>query len=211
MGRISQPGKHIAALVAAGLALSGCTILSRRAGEPIPVARVPLNEGATTAGQLVAALGPPARMSALPGGFAMLYEYIRAEERQLGINLEFIGIDWFKVATGRGVAERQALLLVFDDGGTLRASDFQAWTEPVGKGLALQFLFVAMPTVDTRHLWETSEQHVWGRGALEPLPVTLNAGQSIVTGGYGLEIRGTPRSAGQRTLEGEDGSRRRQR
>jgi hypothetical protein len=211
MGRISQTGSVVAALVVAGLALASCTILSRRAGEPIPVAQVPLHEGDTTAGQLVAALGPPSRMSALPGGFAILYEYIHAEERQLGINLDFIGIDWFKMATGRGVAERQALLLVFDDGGTLRGRDFRAWTEPVGKGRALQFLFVAMPTVDTRHLWETSEQHLWGRSALEPLPVTLNAGQSVVTGSHGLEMRGTPRSAGQRTLEGEDGSRRRQR
>ena len=35
---------------------------------------------------LVAALWPPARMSALPGGFAMLYECLDARERQLGIN-----------------------------------------------------------------------------------------------------------------------------
>jgi len=198
-------------LVATGLAGPGCTILSRRAGEPIPVTDVALREGSTTAGQVVATLGPPARMSALPHGFAMLYEYIAARERQLGINLDFIGIDWFKIATGRGLAEREGLLLVFDDSGTLTASDFQAWTEPVGKGLALQFLFVAMPTVDTRHLWDTPEQHVWGRGALESLPVTLNAGQSIVTGRHGLEMQGTPRSAGQRTLEGEDRSRRRHR
>jgi len=195
----------------ATIALCSCTILSKRAGQPIAVADVPLREGVTTAGQVVAALGPPARMSALPEGFAMLYEYLDARERQLGFNLDFIGIDWFKVATGRGTAERQALLLVFDDEGALRASDFQAWTEPVGKGLALQFLFVAMPTVDTRYLWETAEQHVWGRGALEPLSVTLNTGQSIVNGRHGLEMRGTPRSAGQRTLEGEDRGRPRQR
>jgi len=150
-------------------------------------------------------------MSALPGGFVMLYEFIDAQERQLGINLDFIGINWFKIATGRGLADRQALLLVFDEIGVLRAKDYQSWTEPVGKGLALQFLIVAMPTVDTRHLWETSAQHLWGRGALEPLPVTLNTGQSIVTGSHGLEMRGTPRSAGQRTLEGEDRGRRRQR
>jgi len=194
----------------AAIALCGCTILSKRAGVPIPVEELPLHEGAAMAGQVVAALGPPARMSTLPGGFAMLYEFLEARERQVGINLDFIGIDWFKIATGRGMAQREALLLVFDDEGTLRASDFQAWTEPVGKGLALQFLFVAMPTVDTRHLWDTPEQHVWGGGALEPLPVTLNAGQSIVTGSHGLELRGTPRSAGQRTLEGEDRARRRQ-
>jgi hypothetical protein len=198
-------------LVMTSLAGSGCTILGRRHGEPIAESDLRLQEGVTTAAEAVRGLGPPARMSALPGGFAMLYEYINAEERQLGINLDFIGIDWFKMATGRGLAKRQTLLLVFDDGGTLRASDFQAWTEPVGKGLALQFLFIAMPTVDTRHLWETSEQHLWGRGELEPLSVTLNAGQSIVTGSHGLEMRGTPRAAGQRTLEGEERSRRRQR
>ena len=211
MARISRRGSLVAAACVAAIALCGCTILSRRAGEPIPVSDVALQEGSTTAGQVIATLGPPARMSALPHGFAMLYEYIAARERQLGINLDFIGIDWFKIATGSGLAEREALLLVFDDAGTLEASDFQAWTEPVGKGLALQFLIVAMPTVDTRHLWETSAQHLWGRGALEPLPVTLNTGQSIVTGSHGLEMRGTPRSAGQRTLEGEDRGRRRQR
>jgi len=201
----------LALLVVAGLAGSGCTILGRRYGEPIAEPDSRLQEGTTTAADAVRDLGPPARMSALPGGFVMLYEFIDAQERQLGINLDFIGINWFKIATGRGLADRQALLLVFDEIGVLRAKDYQSWTEPVGKGLALQFLIVAMPTVDTRHLWETSAQHLWGRGALEPLPVTLNTGQSIVTGSHGLEMRGTPRSAGQRTLEGEDRGRRRQR
>lgn len=201
----------LAMLVVTGLAGSGCTILGRRYGEPIAEADWRLQEGTTTAAEAVRDLGPPVRMSALPGGFAMLYEFIDARERQLGINLDFVGIDWFKIATGRGLADRQALLLVFDDMGVLRARDYQSWTEPVGKGLALQFLIVAMPTVDTRHLWETSEQHFWGRGSLEPLPVVLNAGQSIVAGSHGLEMRGTPRSAGQRTLEGEDKAGQRQR
>ncbi len=60
-------------------------------------------------------LGPPARMSPVPGGVVMLYEYIDAVEKQFGINLEFVGLDWFKVATGRGTAEQQVLLLLFDD------------------------------------------------------------------------------------------------
>lgn len=201
----------LALLVIMGLAGSGCTILGRRYGEPIAEADLLFRQGATTVAEVVRELGPPVRMSALPGGFVMLYEFIDAQERQLGINLEFIGIDWFKIATGRGLADRQVLVLVFDDIGVLRAEDYRSWTEPVGKGLSLQFLFVALPTVDTRHLWGTSEQHFWGQGYLEPLPVTLNAGQSIVAGSHGLEMRGTPRSAGQRTLEGEDKTRRRRR
>jgi len=198
-------------LALATLATSGCTILSRRYGEPIPAPDAWLQEGVTNVHQVVGELGPPSRMSALPDGFVMLYEYVDAKERQLGINLDFLGLDWFKFASGRGLAVQQALLLLFDDSGTLRAADFQDWTEPVGKGLAFQLFFVAMPTVDTRYLWEPAEQYGWGRSLLEPLPVTLNAGQSVRSGTHGLELRGTPRSAGERSLEGEDRSKRRQR
>jgi len=179
----------------------GCTVLNRQAGEPIPTEMPGLQEGAATTAEVLRALGPPSRMSPVPGGLAMLYEYIDATERQFGINLEFIGLDWFKVAIGRGTAEQQALLLVFDDGGVLRARDYQAWTEKIGSGFGFQLFFVAMPTVDTKHLWEAPEQFVWGGGALEPLAVTLNAGQSVTRGTQGIEMRGTPDSAGQRTLE----------
>jgi len=144
----------------------------------------------------------------VPGGLAMLYEHIDATEKQIGINLEFIGLDWFKAAIGRGTAEQQALLLVFDDQGVLRARDYQAWTEKVGSGFGFQLFFVAMPTVDMKHLWEVPEQFTWGRGALEPLAVTLNAGQSVTRGTQGIEMRGTPSSVGQRTMESQRRRRR---
>ena len=196
------------ALLLASIAAAGCTTIERRYGEPISADPAQLREGTTTVSEVIALLGPPARLSPVPGGLAMLYEHIDATEKQIGINLEFIGLDWFKAAIGRGTAEQQALLLVFDDQGVLRARDYQAWTEKVGSGFGFQLFFVAMPTVDMKHLWEVPEQFTWGRGALEPLAVTLNAGQSVTRGTQGIEMRGTPSSVGQRTLESQRKRRR---
>jgi len=183
--------------------------MGRQVGEPIPADPPGLHEGTTTTAEVIATMGPPSRMSPVSSGLAMLYEYIDVTEKQFGINLEFIGLDWFKVAIGRGTAEQQALLLVFDEGGVLRAQDYQAWRENVGSGFGFQLFFVAMPTVDTKHLWEVPEQFAWGRRALDPLTATLNAGQSVNTGAHGIEMRGTPDSVGQRTLEMQKKRRRR--
>jgi len=188
---------------------SGCTVLNRQVGEPIPADLPDLRDGVTTTSQVIRMLGPPARMSPVPGGVVMLYEYIDATEKQFGINLEFIGLDWFKVATGRGTAEQQALLLLFDDAGVLRSRDYQAWSENVGRGFGFQLFFVAMPTVDTKHLWEAPEQFTWGRRSLDPLAAMLNVHQSVNSGTHGIEMRGTPDSVGQRTLEMEKKRRRR--
>ena len=190
------------------LGAAGCTTIGRRYGEPIPPGALAMDVGRTTVHEVVAALGPPARMSPLPGGVAMLYEHVDGVERQLGINLELVGLDWFKVAIGRGSAEREELLLLFDEDAVLRSQQHRAWRENTGNGFGFQLFFVAMPTVDSKHLWESPEQFTWGRRALEPLTVTLNEGNSVTSGTRGIEARGTPDSAGQRTLESQRKRRR---
>ena len=190
---------------------TGCTMLGKRIGEPVAVEQGELQEGVTNVSQIVALLGPPTHLSALPDGMVMVYEYIDAKEQQLGINLDFIGLQWFKFSFGRANAKHQDLLLIFDSDGLLRAQDFQNWTEKLGSGLGFQLFFVAVPTVDTRHLNARSAQLSWGRAALEPLPVTLNTGQSLSSGTHGIEMRGTPDSVGQRTLEMTPPKRRKQR
>ena len=170
-----------------------------------------LHEGATNVLQVIRLLGPPTHMSALPDGMVMVYEFVDASEQQLGINLSFIGLDWFKFSYGRAKAEHQDLLLLFDSEGLLRAQDFQDWNEKLGSGLGFQLFFVAIPTVDTRHLNARAAQLSWGRADLEPLPVTLNAGQSLSSGTHGIEMRGTPDSVGQRTLEMKPSVRRKKR
>ena len=197
--RTTSPGAALAVLLA--LAATGCTTIGRRYGEPPPPTLPTLEEGVARASDVVHALGPPSRLSALPGGAVMLYEFIDATENQLGLNLEVIGLSWFKAALGRGRAEREALLLFFDQGGVLQSSHYESWSEVTGRGFGFQLFFVAMPTVDTRHLWEIPEQFTWGKRSLEPLAVTLNECQTVTSGTKGLEMRGTPDSVGQRTLE----------
>jgi hypothetical protein len=197
-----------ALLVLAAAASAGCTTIGKRYGEPIPATLPGLQDGASSVHEVVDTLGPPSRMSALPGGMVMLYEFIDATENQFGINLELIGLNWFKFAFGRGEADRQALMMVFDDAGILQARRYRTWTESVGRGLGFQLFFVAMPTVDTRHLWGAPEQFAWGQKSLDPLTVTLNAGQSVTSGTHGIEMRGTPDSVGQRTLEAQRQRRR---
>jgi len=176
-------------------------MLGKRIGEPIDIDQAELKEGVTNVAKIIALLGPPTLISALPDGMVMVYEYVDANEQQLGINLDFIGLDWFKFSFGSAEAKREGLLLIFDADGLLRAQDFQKWTEKLGTGLGFQLFFVAMPTVDTRYLNVKPEQLRWGRAALESLPVTLNTTQSLVSGASGIEMRGTPDSVGQRTLE----------
>lgn len=186
-------------------------MLGKRIGEPIAVEPAELQEGITTVSQIVALLGPPTHISALPDGMVMVYEYVQANEQQLGINLDFIGLNWFKFSFGHAKAKHQDLLLIFDNDGLLRARDFQDWTEKLGNGVGFQLFFVAVPTVDTRHLNAKPAQLSWGRSALEPLPVTLNAGQNLSSGNHGIEMRGTPDSVGQRTLEMKPSVRRKKR
>lgn len=188
---------------------AGCTLLERQIGEPLTASDVEFEEGQATLGQVVAALGPPSGMSALPDGVVALYEHLDLKERQFGINLEFTGLELFKLSLGRAQAAREALLLVFDADGVLRAREDRAWTEDVGRGLGFQLIFVLLPTVDSRHLVGSPQHHEWGRLALEPLPVSLNVQNSFVGGVHGLELRGTPTGAGQHTLEMDDRKRRR--
>jgi hypothetical protein len=201
----------IALLVLTTLTGVGCTLLGKRIGAPIAVEPAEMQEGVTSVTQAVALLGPPTHMSALPSGMVMVYEYVQAKERQLGINLDTIGLQWFKFSFGRAEANHQDLLLLFDDDGLLQAREFQDWTEKLGSGFGFQLFFIAMPIVDTRHLNAKPAQLSWGRADLEPLPVTLNAGQSLSSGDHGIELRGTPDSVGQRTLEMAATQRRKQR
>lgn len=204
-----RPTLGVLAAVLSCLGAAGCTVLGRQIGEPISATDVEFQEGQASLRQVVAALGPPSGMSTLPDGVAVLYEYLDLKERQFGINLELTVLEWFKLSFGRAQAARQVALLVFDADGLLRAREYRAWTEDVGRGFGFQLFFVVLPTVDSRHLAGPAAQGGWGRMALEPLPVSLNAQNSVLGGVHGLELRGTPTGAGQHTLEMGETKRRR--
>lgn len=192
----------------AALATVSCTTLGKRIGEPLSDTHDRFDVGTADAQSIVAMLGPPTRMSALPGGMVMLYEYLDGTERQIGINLEYIALDFLKIAVGRGTASREALVLTFDDAGVLRSRIYRSWTDDVGRGGTVQLFFVALPTVDASYLREPATQHAWGQHMLRPLPETLNEDQDITNGEHGLELLGSPDGAGQRTLEMQQANRR---
>ncbi|HSN71903.1 MAG TPA: hypothetical protein VLT59_10340 [Steroidobacteraceae bacterium] len=196
------------ALAVLALAVSGCTTLGKRIGEPIPDVADRFTVEQTDVRDVIAALGPPTRMSALQNGMVMTYEYLDATERQIGINLDFVALDFLKIAVGRGNARREVLALTFDRAGTMTAGSLRRWTDDIGRGGAVQLFFVAMPTVDSSDLRAPAEQHGWGRRLLREPPRTLNAGQDIASGQHGVELLGTPDGAGQRTLESQWKSRR---
>lgn len=181
--------------------VSGCSVFNRQLGDPIDGKHAGFEERETTVHDVIAALGPPLKLSNLPDGMVMLYEYAEISERQLGLNLDFADLGLLKFSTGRGNIDREALVLVFDQRGVLQAHRYASWADKPARGSAVQLFFVAVPTVKVDYFLEKPEQHGWGAGLLESLPATLNAGHSVRSGEHGLELRGTPKNAGQRTLE----------
>jgi len=146
-------------------------------------------------------LGPPHAVSALPDGCAFLYEHSKVDELQFGISLDFIDAPYLKLISANSRLSETAHLLTFDEGGVLRAHHLQSWEEKLSGGQALQFVTSVSSLTDISTFQQIPEPLVWGRGRIQPLPVTLNVDQDLGTGQNGVEQRLSPRYAGQATLE----------
>jgi hypothetical protein len=146
-------------------------------------------------------LGPPHAVSALPDGCVFLYEHSKVDELQFGISLDSIDAPYLKLITANSKLSETAHLLTFDDDGVLRANHLKSWEEKLSGGQALQFVTSVSSLTDITTFQQIPEPLVWGRGRLQPMPVTLNAGQDLGTGEHGVEQRLSPRYAGQATLE----------
>lgn len=193
----------------------GCTTLKTKKGVPIDLTKVKSEEQTTHYGTILRDLGPPDKLSALPNGFAFLYEYIVITEFQVGILLDSertLGItvfpesafdfrSLFRFGFAQGHAERQVLLLTFDGEGRLVAQRYEEFDQDLGRGTGIQTFIGISSLVDNSHLEEEESQHNWGMSLLRPLHQTLNDSQSLETGISGLEQTGTPTGIGQHTLE----------
>lgn len=184
--------------------LSGCTVLTRDIGSAVDPSGIRFAEGETHYRTVLHQLGPPAKVSSLAGGLAFLYEHVLTNEKQIGVSLKKLDvavIRWLKFSTARGRADRQDLLLVFDEKGILRNQRFKDYDESLGSGSSIQFKFAVETLVDSSFLEDSIGPNQWGTSLLRPLPQTLNVRQSLETGDCGLEQAGTPTSVGQHTLE----------
>jgi len=182
------------------MVLGGCTSIHKQI-DMLPRQDAPVVESGVHFHDILDSFGCPGQVTSVPGGFAFLYESLRVEERQFGISLPGKLMKWFKMVFAKADTQRQIRVFLFDNNGLLDSHVFKSIHEDAGKGISVQFLVELGEIVDTRYLEATPGQNDWGFALLKPLPTTLNAAQSLDAGTHGLELRGTPTGAGQRSLE----------
>jgi hypothetical protein len=173
--------------------ISSCTRIHISNDQAIDEAKTHLIQPNTSYADVLVALGPPAKVTALPSGFAFLYESTQVLQRGIALSFYFI-----RASVTKGERGLDAYVVVFDERGLVVGH------EKLTKSVPLSMTFaVSIPTGGPpRELSAAAPQHHWGMSLLNPLPQTLNAANDIDAGMHGLEQLGTPRAVGQRTLAG---------
>lgn len=192
----------VAVLLAVLSLASGCTRWSYDIGEPLTRAQQPATDARL--GDVLHQLGPPQRISSLPGGYVLGWEHWVVKELTLGLSLGPMGADLLAIDWGSAQVSGEFLLLTFNRQHRLVDSSFTRWDEHAGGGKALQPSLGLVDVVDVSDLVGAMPQHRWGASSYQRLPSSLNSASSPDSGESGLEQRGTPRGAGQRTLELQD-------
>ena len=174
--------------------ISSCTRIHISNDQAIDEAKTHLIQPNTSYADVLVALGPPAKVTALPSGFAFLYESTQVLQRGLALSVYFI-----RASVTKGDRVLDAYVVVFDEHGLVVGH------EQITKSVPLSLSFaVTIPTGGPpRELTASAPQHHWGMSMLNPLPQTLNAPNDIDAGMHGLEQRGTPMAVGQRALAGQ--------
>jgi hypothetical protein len=183
----------LASLLIILLFISSCTRMHIRNDKEIDVARTHAIQPNTPYADVLAALGPPAKLTTLPSGFAFLYESTQALLRSLALSLYFLSVS---VTKGDRVLDTYVVL--FDERGLVVGHEQRTKSVPLSLTFAVTIPIGGLP----KALTALAPQHRWGMSLLNPLPKTLNAANDIDAGMHGLEQRGTPIAVGQRTLAG---------
>jgi hypothetical protein len=181
--------------------LSACSHLTSEVGRHLPPKPAALVIGKSHLSDVLGVVGPPSRISAAAGGFAMLYEYNAVEEKQLGFNIDIPVLYLIKFVGAKSWLEHQAWLVTFDTNGIVRGWGEEQWRTVLGRGAGAQILVTVSSLVDSSQVRRPAPQHDWGKSSLAPLPKALNAGESLDNGSLGLEQTLAPAAVGQRTLE----------
>jgi hypothetical protein len=172
---------------------SSCTRIHISNDKEIDTARTRSIQAKTPYADVLVALGPPAKLTALPSGFAFLYESTQVLQRGIALSAYFL-----RASVTKGDRVLDSYVVVFDERGLVVGH------EKITKSVPLSLTFaVTIPTGGPpRELTASAPQHHWGMSLLNPLSTTLNAANDIDAGMHGLEQRGTPIAVGQRTLAG---------
>ncbi len=185
-----------------GFLMSGCTSIHKHVGKELDLEPLGYVSGETHFHEVLDQLGPPVLMTALPGGFAFLYESLYVRERQLGIGGQQGLRRLLKVSLANTDLYRKSLLLHFGSDGVLVSGGKRVVERDLGSGGSIQPVFSLQQIIDTSD-YEDDYFHAadWGRSMLRTLPQTLNAMQNLHSGAAGIEQSGTTTKVGQHTLE----------
>jgi hypothetical protein len=184
--------------------LAACSQWNYELGLPLDEQRLPQEGSSTPLSLVLEQLGPPQRIAAVADGYFLAWEYWQIREDSLGVSLGPLGVDLFSIDWGAARLSGEFLLLRFDRAHVMTDMSLASWDEQGGNGTALQPSIGIVDMVDVSDLLRPMPQHRWGSMSLRPLPIPLNQGSSPDSGSAGLEQRGTPSGAGQKTMEWGD-------
>lgn len=151
--------------------------------------------------EVLAVFGPPQRMSASVSGYILAWEHWQVDEDSLGFRLGPLGAEILSLDWGNSRIRGEFLLVTFDRDYRLSGSTVSEWDTDAGGGQGIQPIASFLSTVDVGDLVTRLPQHTWGANYLRELPEALNTPSSPISGQAGMEQRGTPTGAGQKTLE----------
>lgn len=187
-------------MIVALLLLAGCTQRHYQLGQPLtavdadPVAGMSLHA-------VMAQLGPPQRLSRTASGWTLGWEYWRISQRAVGVSLGLVGVNALSFDWGDARVRGDFLLVSFNAGHRVTAVSRAGWDNTIAGGSSVQPFVGVAPLVNVDDLLVPLPQHGWGAAALMALPTAVNNENRPGMGSNGLEQRGTPTGAGQRTLE----------
>ena len=182
--------------------LGGCAYLEHDIGATLDTDAVSRLAVGSSYADVLDELGPPTKMSALSDGMAFLYEHVTLVERQYGLILPGEIGQWIKAVHASADADVEVMVFVFDKDGKLLSADDERWGSDAGAGMSMTLIFSAGSFTDTQQYESSAARSLdWGRALTKPLPVTLNARQSLETGQNGIQLTTNSEGIGQHTLE----------
>lgn len=184
------------------LGSNGCSLSRKKMNQNLVFPRQSYQDGVTCSDDVLDELGPPLKMTALPHGYAFMYESLDVQELQIGFSLPIPVINWFKFVVAQADYDHQVMIYQFDDEHRLVASGGDDTHFDLGNSTAVQPIITYQPMFDTSSVENEIVSFVeWPAFCLLPLPQTLNRAQSVDNGMAGLEQRGTSPVVGQRSNE----------
>ena len=182
--------------------LAGCANIRKDLGAPLDQVEGSAWAAPVHYSAVLEAYGPPSKISAIPSGSVFLYEHVEIQERQWGLILPGKISKFFKMVYATSVADTDVAVFVFDKKGMMTGQGSKRFRSDPGGGFAFTLIFKIKSLSDTDEYTRSQEGILdWGMAMFQPLPVGLNAAQSLDSGSRGLDVIRVDGMMGQRALE----------